>query len=256
MIGYRLSRTGVAGHPFYISSLGIGLWSVEELCYFLYENPALIDESVVGGSLTRWLTEEFHMNSTVLVMERSMKNGAGMGEILLPLFRAAGYLEPFEIRSFQKRLQTMASGGAPLQLKMMGDALARNRKYGEAVSVYSQAEENTRKGETKLLASILHNRGYALMQLLHYEEAYRAFRRAFALEETPKRKRDCLLAAALAKPREVFYDEAEELEAGKEMIREVLDTVDSFAVPPVTPPADLLKELQRIRQEYHSEAGN
>ena len=256
MNGYRLSRTGLAGHPYYVSSLGIGLWSVEELCYFLYQNPALIDNSVVGSSLTRWLAEEFHMNNTVLVMERSMKNGAGMGEVLMPLLRDSGYFEPHEIRSFSKKLQTMAAGGTSVLLKMKGDALARNRKYGEAVSVYLQAEENTRKGETKLLASILHNRGFALMQLLHYEEAYRAFRRAFALEETTARKRDCLLAAALAKPREIFYEEAGELEADRELIREVLQTIDSFAAPAVTPPEDLLGELQRIRREYHSEAGN
>ncbi len=250
MIGYRLSRTGVAKHPYYISLLGIGLWSVEELCYFLVHNPALIDDSITCQGLVRWLAEEFHMTDTALAMERSMKLGADTGEVLLPLLRDSGYLETHEIRAFTKRLQTMAAGGASLLLKMKGDALTRNKKYREAVAVYIQAEENTKKGNAKALSSILHNRGVALMQLLSYEEAYRAFRRAAALDDTPQRRRTCLLAAGLAKPRDLFIEEAEEIGADDAMVEEVMRTLDELASQSAAPPVDPYKELARIRREY------
>ena len=75
MTGYRLSKTGTARHPYYLPDLARNLLSVEELCWLVTEQPALIDESITSKALTRWLVEEFAMTGTAIRMERAMKNG-------------------------------------------------------------------------------------------------------------------------------------------------------------------------------------
>ncbi len=252
---YRLSRTGVARHPYYISLLGIGLWSVEELCYFIIHNPALADDSLINPALTRWLVEEFHMNTTALAMEKGMKSGAPSGDILLPLLRDSGYLDATEVRLFVKQLQNMEAGGKSMLLAMKGDALLRNRKYGAAIRVYQEAEEHARRGDPAFLAQILHNRGVALMQLLNFEEACRVFRKAALLDETRERVKTALLSAGLSMPRERFFEEAGSIGGDRQLLEEVTGILDSIQAEPSLLPADIKSELKRIRRDYHREAG-
>lgn len=255
MIGYHLSRTGVTAHPFYISHIGIGLTSVEELCYFICQYPALVDETVLNQKLTRWLAEEFRLNAPALAMERGIRRSAGLEDILPPFMRDVGYLDAGEQKAFRRILEALETGGAALRLKMKGDALVRNRRFGEAAAAYTQAENAVRQGEEKLHASILHNKGVALMQLLSYEEAYRAFRAALALEDTPERKRVLLIAAGIAKPRALLLPEADEIGADPDTVKLVEETLDAAAGAEIEIPEDLPAALESIRSAYHREAG-
>ncbi len=255
MIGYRLSRTGLAKNPFPVTHIGIGLWSVEELCYYICTNPALVDSTLLNYSLTRWLAEEFHLTDIALAVERQIRKDAKSADIVLPLLRGTGYLDARELARFTAQLDSMAAGGVAMRLRMKADALLRNRRYGEAISAYEQAASYAQKYSAPFRAALHHNRGVALTRLLSYEEAYRAFREALSLEDTKERRRTCLLAAGLAKPSEKLILEAEAIGADDEMLHEVRSLLDAASSVNVAMPEDPVRELERIRHDYHTEAG-
>ena len=255
MIGYRVSKTGLAKRPFPVSHVGIGLWSVEELCVYVTENPALVDETLLNEALTRWLAEEFRLTDVALKMERLIHSQAKSADILQPLLRGTGYLDPHEQRRFAGIMERMNSGGVCVRLKMKGDALTRNRRYGEAVSVYEQAAELAPGPDTAFRASVHHNRGAALMQMLLYEEAVSAFREALFLDRTRDRMRTLLLALMVAKPSSSLPSEAAELGADDDLVKEVNALYDNAVTLPLDVPEDLSGELDRIRLSYHREAG-
>ena len=255
MIGYRLSRTGVARHPFYITHIGVGLWSLEELCYYVCTNPALVDDTMLNEQLVRWIAGEFRLTTIALSMERGIRNGAKVSEILLPLLRGTGYLDAQELKRYMRTLTAMEEGSASLRLKMKGDALARNRRYGEAVSAYRQAADQAKPEERKLLASVMHNMGTVLMRLLSFEEACSAFQEAYDIESTDERLRTLLLAVGLAKPEEQFLYKAEELGAEEELVMLVWETLDTARLADTDIPEDLHGALENILFVYHQEAG-
>lgn len=255
MIGYRLSRTGVACHPFYITHIGVGLWSVEELCYYVCANPALVDDTMLNEQLVRWLAGEFRLTTIALSMERGIRNGAKVSEILLPLLRGIGYLDAQELKRYMRTLTAMEEGSASLRLKMKGDALARNRRYGEAVSAYRQAADQAKPEERKLLASVMHNMGTVLMRLLSFEEACLAFQEAYDIESTDVRLRTLLLAVGLAKPEEQFLYKAEEMGADEDLLMLVWETLDTARLADIDVPEDLHGALENILFVYHQEAG-
>ena len=47
--------------PYYFEKLGIQVWSVEELCYYLYKNLHLADDSLMNQGLCTWLGQELGM---------------------------------------------------------------------------------------------------------------------------------------------------------------------------------------------------
>lgn len=257
MVGYRLSLTGTAKHPFYIGSVSVRLWSVEELCWFLHRYPALIDEHVVSLALTRWLAEEFHITETAVKMERGLKNGGGADDFLIPLFEDADYLPPRELQAYAAKLREIRAAGLAGRMKMKADAMVRNRRYGRGVSLYYQAAAAAHEQDRKLKAKIWHNCGTALMQLLEYEEACRAFRKALDENETPEETRAYLTAVYLSQPEEVFQREAEHAGAGADLVREIIAAAEKAYESAEDVPEDRAgteKILKKLRDAYHLEA--
>lgn len=215
MIGYRLCKVKTARHPFYVESISTNLYTIEELCYFLYHNPFLIDRTVLNASLTHWLAEELDLQETALVMERAMRGKAGLAECVLPVFLSIQYLSAAELRRYRQVLDTLGSVPYAQRLKRKGDALAQNGKYAEAVRIYRQAmSEDT---DNRAFQSVVwYNIGFVEMQLFEYEEGAAAFLAAWKQKPDEGYALTYLEALRLTLPDEKYRKQAEEFleEAG------------------------------------------
>ena len=63
MSGYILCQTKKADKPFFVESINTNIYSLEELCYFLYHNLYLVDSSVINENLCIWISEELDLPS-------------------------------------------------------------------------------------------------------------------------------------------------------------------------------------------------
>ena len=61
MSGYILCQVKKAEKPFYIENISTNIYSIEELCYYLYNNLYLVDSSLISSKLCTWLEEEIGM---------------------------------------------------------------------------------------------------------------------------------------------------------------------------------------------------
>ena len=61
MAMYQLCRAKAAKHPFYIESIDINIYTIEELCFYLWKNVSLLDESILNEKLCDWLEGELGM---------------------------------------------------------------------------------------------------------------------------------------------------------------------------------------------------
>lgn len=61
MSGYILCKTPMASVPYYIKNVGTNIYSIEELCYYLYQNLYLVDESLMNVGLCKWIGRELRM---------------------------------------------------------------------------------------------------------------------------------------------------------------------------------------------------
>lgn len=255
MSAVYLSRTGRTEHPFYISSVSRNLYSVEELLHFLRKNPELIDEEVQSPALTRWLVSEFHLADAALKMERGLRTGKSASEFVLPLFREMGWLTPPELRTYARELDLLSQASYEERLTRKAEALFRNRRYGEALAVYHQAESSADPGQKELMARIYKGEGCSLMQLLAADEAVQAFEKAMRAAPSPSIKRMLLTSLRLAKPEELFLLRAEELGASEELLQEIDEGIRKAGEETVCP-EDPEEELARIRSAYHEESGS
>lgn len=261
MIGYRLCQVKAAEHPFFVEAVTTNLYTVEELCYYLYHNPCLIDEDIVSTKLTRWIAEELHLGETALRMEQAMSERSTLADFILPVFQEIRYLSPQETKEYMRQLETLSSGPAWTRLKRKGDALAQNGKYSAADRIYYEAlrriSEGTNTEKTRLfLADLWHNIGVTAMYMFEYDEAADAFLKAMKYNPDTSHLTAYLTAMKIAKPDEKYRAAAEEKGVGKEA-QKVID--DAYAEASEGTEEEegspLRDQLYALVRDYHSAAG-
>ena len=255
MKGIRLSRTGRTERPFYVSSISVNLYSVEELLYFLHKYPALIDDGIRSPELTRWLASEFGLGDTAVRMDRGLRLGKTDGDFLLPLFRDTGYLSSAELRRYTGVLDALGKAPWPERLMKKADALMRNGRYQQAVAATYQAEESAPGADPDFLASLYCGRGAALMQLMAMEEAAAAYEKAYRLSPSEERLKVLLCALRITKTEEAYLLRAEELGASSGLLAEIDERIRE-AAEEVPDPEDPDEALREIREAYHRETGH
>ncbi len=267
MIGYRLCTVRPAKHPFFVESIAVNLYTVEELCYFLYKNMYLVDETIVSDTLTRWIAEELGLGETALKMEQALKKSDSLSEFLLPLFQDTRYLEPVETRLFQRALDSLSSGPAWVRLKKKADALAQNARFGEAQNSYYLAlkcseEQKNSEEMTEFRAAIWYCLGSVCMQLFEYEDGCSAFLKAVRLSEHEAYRLAYLKALKLTLPSEKYEARLEELrsedlwtEMDETLVQQAEHLVDeALRQLAAARDGDAEEMLQQVIREYRNAA--
>ncbi len=270
MTGYRLCTVKTAAHPFYVESVDLNLYTVEELCYFLYKNPYLIDEHLASAELVRWIAEDLGLGETALKMDMALRKDEALSEFILPLFQDTRYLEPVETRAFQRVLDSLSSGPMWVRLKKKADALAQNGCLGEALHIYFEAMDSISEqpdSDTVLdfRAAVYYQIGVVNMHLFEYEDGCDSFLSACQTVQDEEHLKTYLTAyltaLMLTKPSEKFDAETDELLTDgtfgidDDLLLQVMERVEEVrtqAPPAVT---DAGQTLRSIVREYHSAAG-
>ena len=76
MSGYILCQVKRARLPYYIENISTNIYSIEELCFYLYHNIYLLDSTILNEELCFWIRDELGLNT-----ENSPGTGSASPEI-------------------------------------------------------------------------------------------------------------------------------------------------------------------------------
>ena len=62
-MGLILCEGEEVDRPLYIEALNINIYSIEELCYLIYDNPILVTENFVGEGLFDFIDDSLGLSS-------------------------------------------------------------------------------------------------------------------------------------------------------------------------------------------------
>ena len=98
MSSYILCQTKKAEKPYYIENISTNIYSIDELCYYLYHNLYLIDSTIINEGLCKWLEEELELTRLAAKLRPYLGKFAGAEDILYPVFKEINYLTYEELR--------------------------------------------------------------------------------------------------------------------------------------------------------------
>ena len=138
MSGYILCQTKKADKPFFVESINTNIYSLEELCYFLYHNLYLVDSSIINENLCTWISEELDLPRLAAKLRPHLGKFASAEDVLYPVFKEINYLTYDELKALNVKLAKLDQEAPLLRKKRKGDALVANKMYVSAIKVYQQ----------------------------------------------------------------------------------------------------------------------
>ena len=249
MSSYILCQTKKAEKPYYIENISTNIYSIEELCYYLYHNPYLIDSTIINEGLCKWLEEELGLTRLAAKLRPYLGKFAGAEDILYPVFKEINYLTYEELRVLNGKIAKLKKG----------DALVENGMYVNAIHVYQKllACSERLKGQPELTESIYHNLGCAYSYLFQTEKAMECFQKAYGVRNSEKEMKAYLLAyKSIHTPKE-YEGRVKELQPGETVLKEIKEAVAHFERTPdkKIDAGDIDKMLEGFIKEYHRSTG-
>ena len=259
MSGYILCQVKKAEKPFYIENISTNIYSIEELCYYLYNNLYLVDRSLISNKLCTWLDEELKLPKLAAKLRPFIGKEAGLEEILYPIFKEINYLAYEELRILNGRIERRNKESEEIREKRKGDALMENRMYVNAIRVYQKLlEKDSREISREMRERILHNQGCAYSYLFQMDKALDCFFAAWKVTQSEKALKIYLLAYRSVHTPEEFEKIQEDLKAEDSVKKETARALEQFISLPEQKiaPGETDRILEDLTREYHRSTGS
>ena len=164
-----LCRQQIAAMPYYIETVSLNVYSLEEMCYYVQNNLYLMEQDFMEEELCRWVEEELKLEETAQQLREIRETGGTLSEFVLCLLSASGYFNAGELKSIRQTLQEM-----------------ENKTDFECGKIRAQ--------NPVIAGNVWHNLGTAYARLFLFEKAAGCYSHAYELNHNPNSLKECLFA--------------------------------------------------------------
>ncbi len=222
-MSYDLCRLPLAKRPYYIENIRTNIYSIEELCFYLYNHACLIDGTLMNEGLLDWIRDELGLTRLYRQLYDQLEKQDGTAFFVLPIFREAGYLTPAQMREYQEQLAKLEVQSEDMKQKLRGDYLVQERMYGRAVWEYRQilGRKNPGKLGMQFYAAIWSNLGAAYAGMFEFRQAAECYYESYTLAKTKETFRKYISTLPLFLSEQEYRKRLEELRADPYLVQKI-----------------------------------
>lgn len=179
---------GIAAMPYYIESISLNIYSMEELCYYIHKYVDRIDENFWTEELCVWIHEELHCNETSELLRQKIKDAAGIADYVRIITDSCGYFSRAEKQGIEQQLRGLENKSEYEKSKLRAERYLMNRYFVSGIAEYQKLLKMTENEPRQVLetGSIWHNMGVANAQMFLYEQAAECFKKAYEYNNLPE----------------------------------------------------------------------
>lgn len=166
--------------PYMFVNTKVEVYSYEELCFYIYNNVALLYQEQFQGRFVQWLQTELGMEELANKLQAKMSEGVSLNDILVTILSAGNYYEPAEIRQFMDKQELVDLLPPEEKIKLKADSFLMYKRFLKAISLYDdilRQEEEIK--DQRLIGDVYHNKGVALAKNMELSKAKLCFLEAF-----------------------------------------------------------------------------
>lgn len=213
--------------PYYVEGISWNLYSLEELCYYIENNPYLIDKDFMNEELCTWIGKEVKNIKLAERLRDLLHMEGALSEFVRLILTDCGYTPKEKIKSITQILKEMEEISDFERNKLRADRLMEKNKYLGSILEYKRLLENPEafQQEPRILGNIWHNLGVAYSRMFLFQEAIHCFETAYKLNADMESLKECLLAYGCNRDEMGFLRTAEKYfvsDKEQQMIRQEL----------------------------------
>lgn len=199
-----LCETTPAATSYIFPNTKIEVFSYEELCFYLYNNVALIAEEYIGVPMFNWIENELKLSELAdRLREIKERDNTDLTDLITAILTFKEYYTIQEVKEFILQIERMKGLPQPQFRKLQADGFLRYHKYLKAAAIYDEIlDQNPDIKNEKLLGALYHNKAVALANNFELKEAAEAYLKSYKLTGNRGSIYEYLLLMATTKPRE------------------------------------------------------
>ena len=260
MSGYILCQNKKAERPYYIENISTNIYTIEELCYFLFHNLYLVDQTVINEGLCTWIQKELELPKLAAKLRPHLGKFSGAEEILYPIFKEINYLTYEELKVLNGMIRKLDGEPLAVREKKKGDALVENGMYVKAIRTYQRLLErdDLEVAQEGLAGTVYHNLGCAYSYLFQMEKAVDCFWKAYEEKRDDHALKVYLLAYRSIRTTIEYESRISELNVGEEVGKDLREALDRFAKRPEKQvySQHVDHTLENLIRDYHRSTGS
>lgn len=160
-----LCTSGQAITPFYFKLTNTYLYTIEELCYYIYHNVTAFTSELRDEGLVRWIEEQLELKECADKLRRLISAKAGLKDIIVCILLSCDYYTQIQINELLVKVDDF-NNLPPIELSIKRANYFLNlRQYGKAVAELEEIMLDIGFAglEDEKKAMVLHNIGVALL---------------------------------------------------------------------------------------------
>lgn len=203
-----LCNTVKAENPFYFELTGTNIYTIEELCYYIYNNIYIITEEIFDDDLVFWLREELEMAELSEKISDMLLHKNSLKDIVVTIFCSADYYIEKEIKALIEIMDSLEGMPILLRRKMKADNYMKYKNFSLAMKEYESILKSPKINEldSKDQGNIIHNLGIVRMNVSSFSAAAECFKDAYAKNDNKESLIHYLCALKLDKRDEEYED--------------------------------------------------
>ena len=174
-MGLILCEDNRTVQPYYFRPLNLNVYSIEELCYCIYENPYLVLDGFVDDRLKDFVQD---------VLRKKIYDNCSEEELLIIILSGSDYYSAAEIDHYKTVISEILKLPRYEYLKRKADYLFGLSQYENAFVFYQQALAAARNLRIKdiFYCDVNYNIGCCMANIFKYKEAFRYFETAYGYQ--------------------------------------------------------------------------
>lgn len=190
-----------ANNPYFVKTMNLNLYTLEELCYFLYDNLYWIDETVINDELSDWILKELQL---IELNEELKLNRGSVKNFVMIILKYAGYVSTKDMDDAGKLLLELDEQSDVDKILGRAGHLLQCRLYMEAILEYKKLSSVK---DSKQSEKIYNNMGVAYAGLFLHKEAAKCFQHAYMINKDPVIYKHFTYAVAMLSKEEMLLFE-------------------------------------------------
>lgn len=242
--------------PYLFTSSGIRVYSMEELCYYIYHHVYYVDEEMISDTLIDWIDTELKLTDRAAKLKQLKQINADLKTLVTVIMCSADYYTEYEIKSLLKLLDEITDMPFIKRNCLKAGYSLNNGNYHEAAAEY---ERILNSQEAALLSpeeygDLYHNLGVAKAHTTGLLEAAELFCQAYERNHREESLKQYLYALLLSGRQDQFQEKRREYFISAELEQELMNRLDQWKDEANS--TALLQELIQMKEEREQGSQN
>lgn len=133
-----------AARPFYIEKADLRIYSLQELCFIIYNYPLIITDDFISEELVSWIRNELSMGRLSERIKRLLEAEESQENILYLMLREGNYYNIDEINALKQRFVKFKNLPEERLLQATASTYFKLKRFAEACDIFAEIDRKLR----------------------------------------------------------------------------------------------------------------